>query len=116
MYVLVEENPNCSSEERMLSQSGPSRVVSHLRLPGPDGVVEWWQVTAVEEGERFGTAQAVEIEDSGAGNAWLIYGGLWGIRFRLENSSSPWSLSDKSQWGTPFKVLDISGEDIRFES
>jgi hypothetical protein len=114
MYLLIEENPNCSGEERQLSHAGPTKTVAHVRLSGPAVSPAWWSVTGVDEGGTFSPAQAVQIEDSGAGNAWLIFGGLWGLRFRPENSGSPWSLDDKSQWGEAFKVLDISGEDIRF--
>lgn len=113
MYLVVEENPNCSPDERRFSTLGSPRTVTHLQIDGPNGNRGWWGATGVDEGGAFVPAQAILMEDSGAGNVWLIYGGSWGLRFRKEESSD-WSLADKSQWGEPFKVLDISGEDIRF--
>lgn len=115
MYLLVEENPNCPGEERRLTESGAIKIVTHLRLDGPTGSPTWWAVTGVDENEIYRPAEAVQIEDSGAGNAWLIFGGLWGLRFRPEESKAEWSFQEKSQWGEAFKVLDISGEDIRFQ-
>lgn len=98
-----------------MAESGPQRLVSHLRLEGPDRVAQWWEATGVDDGEKYGPARAVRVDDSGAGSAWLIFGGTWGLRFKPEGSKAAWSLTDKSQWGEPFKVLDISGDDIRFD-
>jgi hypothetical protein len=114
MYLVIEDNSNCEAQERVFSELGNHRPVSHLRLEGPDGTLAWWETAAVNSDGSFGPAQAVQVEDSGAGNAWLIFGSNWGLRFRQEGSKSLWSLTDSFQWGEPFKVLDISADDIRF--
>src|SRR5436190_17812306 len=114
MYLVVEENPNCSADERVFSESGKIKPVARLNVEQPSRIRAWCDVTGVEEGGAFTPAQAVQVEDSGAGTAWLIFGGTWGLRFRPAGSTGDWSLSNSSQWGVPFKVLDISGEDISF--
>jgi len=113
MFIIIEENPNCLAEERIFSPSGPKKTVRQIQVNTKNGD-QWCDVMGVESDGSFPTAQAVQIEDSGAGTAWLVFGGSWGIRLRPTGNPQTWSLTDKSQWGEPFKVLDISGEDIKF--
>jgi hypothetical protein len=108
MYLIVEENPNCAPEERMFRESGSRRLVERLELEKPDGKTTLCDVRGVEDGGAFGPAYAVQVEDSGAGTAWLIYGGNWGLRFRETGQKDEWSLKNPSQWGEPFLVLDIN--------
>ena len=68
----------------------------------------------MDESGNFIPAAAIQVEDSGAGVAWLIHGGIWGLRLQPLESNEPWSVSDSKQWGVPFLVLDSSGTDIRF--
>ena|SRR5688572_774685 len=116
MYLLVEDNPNCPSEERVFSEQSSIRGVARLHLEVNGRVGQWYDVTGVEEGGQFVPAKAVQVEDSGAGIAWLIFGGAWGLRLRLCGSSQPWALENPEQFGTPFKVLDSSGTEIDFQS
>jgi hypothetical protein len=116
MYLIIEENPNCLGEERVFSESGPLKLVKKLNLDAPDGKRAWFEVAAVDEPNTFSPAHGVQVEDSGAGNAWLIFGGNWGLRFRITGSADAWSLDNPAQWGTAFKVLDIAAEDIEFEN
>jgi hypothetical protein len=113
MYLVIEENPNCVADERVFSESGKTKPVAQLNVEQPSGIRAWCDVMGVEEGGVFAPAQAVQVEDSGAGNAWLIFGGSWGLRFRPSGSTAEWSVTNSSQWGVPFKVLDFSGEDIK---
>jgi len=113
MYLIVDDNPNCGGEERVFAESGEKRPVQKVQVDSPDGIPVWCEVTGVEEGGVFVPAVATRVEDSSDGTAWLIYGGLWGIRLRM-TPSSPWSLNDKTQWGRPFLVLDGSGAGIKF--
>ena len=111
MYLLVEENPNCPSDERVFAESGSHKEV--LEIEAKDS---WWAVTGVEEGGKFFPAKAVRVDDSADGTAWLVYGGNWGLRLKDRNKNEPWSLEDKSQWGLPFLVLDSSGSSIKFKN
>ncbi len=114
MYLIVEDNPNCRQDERVFSESGPQKGVAQMNLEMPSGQRSWCDVIGVEEGGTFIPAKAVQVEDSGAGNAWLIFGGMWGLRFKKPGIKEEWSLTSPNQWGVPFKVFDISAEDIRF--
>jgi hypothetical protein len=115
MYVIVEENQNCSGEERVFNALGEPRLVQAIQTPHPTGGEVWCDVVGVEENGEFSSALGIQVEDSGAGLAWLIRGGLWGIRFKPQTENEPWSLSNPHQWGTAFKVLDSSAADIRFK-
>ena len=48
-------------------------------------------------------AYALSIEDSGDGEAWLIYGGKHGIRLRSTSSTKKnFSLQNKDEWGEKY--------------
>jgi len=110
---MVEENPNTVGDERMFSTSGDQLTVQRVRWATPTGL-SWCDVSSVNEDQTFSSTKAVQVEDSGAGNAWLIFGGAWGIRLKPVGSTEDWSLTSKTQWGLPFLVLDISAADIEF--
>lgn len=116
MYLIVEENPNSLSDERVFSTSGEKRGVSKLNLPNPrTKATIWCDVTGVTENGHFEKAFAQRVEDSSDGTAWLVFGGSWGLRLRDGDNPSPWSLDNPDQWGLPFVVLDSSGTAIQFE-
>lgn len=116
MFIVVEENPNCGPEERMLAESGPHKEVAEVEATSPARKEAWWAVTGVDENGVFIPAKRVRVDDSADGTAWLVYGGLWGLRFKPQGDSSPWSLDDKNQWGAPLLVLDSSGSSIKLKS
>lgn len=116
MMIFVDENPNCGWVERVFQESGPVRPVAQIQVETPSGQHEWCEVMGVDANGEFKTAFAVVVDDSGAGTAWLVYGGAWGIRYRTAGNTDPWSLKDANQWGEPFKVLDSSGAEIRFKN
>jgi len=53
----------------------------------------------------------VRIEDSSQGEAFLIYGGDWGVRLRPADNDGAWAHENGSQWGEPYLVL-ADAEDI----
>lgn len=65
----------------------------------------------LDERSPLTEAMAVQVEDSGSGAAWLIYGGDAGLRLRPAGSESEWSLSDPEQFGETHLVLG-DAEDI----
>lgn len=105
MFLAIEESPNSPADERVFSESGDARVIDRLLIDDPKGVSTWCEAASVESG-AFGPARAVQVEDSSAGSAWLIFGGGWGVRFKPAGLDEAWSLSDQRQWGAPFLVLD----------
>ena len=118
MQIDVEAGPNVpSSEQFVFNELGRPRRVQALRveLGGREmrcevtGVAPANEASAGTRGVRWVPARAVKINDSSEGHAFLIYGGEWGIR--LKSGPGPWDLSDRAQWGEPFKVYG-SEEDI----
>jgi hypothetical protein len=117
MHLIIDDNPNCSYEERVFGSSGGIKKVSCIRVEKPGNASpEWWDVMGVNENKEFSPAQAVRVEDSADGTAWLIYGGNWGLRLKKMGTNSPWSLEDAHQWGAPFFVLDSKGASIQFQT
>ena len=54
------------------------------------------------------------MEDSGAGSAFIVFGGNWGIRLKLENDTGGWNLQDNNQWGEGYLSLGEE-RDLRYE-
>ncbi len=114
MYVLIEENPNSSPEERVFAAHGEVKTVRCVQIRPPNkSDVQWCDVTAVENDGSFGAAHVVRVDDSADGTAWLVHGGAWGLRLRLKDSADTWSLDNNNQWGLPFLVLDSSTSSLQ---
>lgn len=110
MRVDVEESLNGAfNEQFVFNELGKPREVRAI-LAARRGRETLCEVTGVDREGRWVPAHAVKIADSSEGHAYLIYGGIWGIRLKPEGGG-PWDFSDKEQWGEPFKVYG-SEEDI----
>jgi len=83
MFLIIEENENCQGEERVFSESGPHKPVKQIQVDIPGKGVGWCDVMGVEENQSFVPANSVQVEDSGAGTAILVFGGILG------NSNAP---------------------------
>ena len=107
MYIEVdvEESPNCdlSLVKVFESNEGP-RIISRVQASRPGYPPEIWNITGWSE-QGPSPAFAAKVSDSGEGIVLLIYGGNLGIRLKPTNSTSPWSLMDKNQWGEPCLLL-----------
>ena len=114
MFVIVEDNPNCAPDERVFPTFGERRAVRGVFTDIPGEAAGWCAVTGVDESGAFVPATAQRMEDSSDGVAWLVSGGMWGLRFRRDGDAEAWSLSSQRQWGLPFLVLDQSGQGLRF--
>jgi hypothetical protein len=108
MYLIVEENKNSTPDERVFAESGTPKNIRRIKIDTPFGPDQWCVAAAVEEGGQFASAQAVQVEDSADGTVWLVFGGMWGVRFRREVDQGDWALDNTAQWGLPFLVLDSS--------
>ncbi len=108
MYIEVEDNPNCSGRDPMrYRELGPPEVITKIRLFDRRDDGEWCLVTGVRNNpaDPWEPARVQRVEDSGVGVAYLVYGGLWGIRLCPVDRAQPWSLSDQDQWGEPYLLL-----------
>lgn len=115
MILSLDENPNCEGmDDRRYKTIGPPRKISHIKIydEDPEGVL--CQVTGWSDQAEAPTCPvyAQKIEDSGDGEAILIFGGPWGLRLKPTNPEE-WSLNNPRQWGEPFLILD-STEDLTF--
>ena len=88
--VLVEPNPalphGISLRYKAESAVRPATHVLYEPDDGPDGL---WQVVGVDARGQDVPARAVQVEDSGAGTSWLIWGGAWGLRLRQDGMEVP---------------------------
>jgi hypothetical protein len=109
LMLEVEDNPNCDGVPQLIFNTlGESRQVTEViaadfgKDPAPHRVTGW-----SSEGDGSPCpAYAVPIEESGAGQALLVYGGDWGLRFMPVEVDEEWSLDSSNQWGENFLSLD----------
>ena len=115
MRIEVQESPNCGSTEqfeyRELSQVKRVRAI----VAEEGGKETTLDVTGVAKGGLWESARCVKIADSGAGFAFLIFGGEWGIRLKPSWHQAKWDLGDPIQWGEPFKIYGEE-KDIVYET
>lgn len=104
MRIEVEDSENCGGTEQFVYRElGPVRSVKAI-LAEDHGKEVALEVTGVSRGGGWTSARCVKIADSGAGFAFLIFGGEWGIRLKPEWHKADWDLADPRQWGEPFKI------------
>ncbi len=113
MEIEVPLNPNCQGTDQFVFQELESaRPIRGLRISERGKDIDCDVVGVTSDGQ-FVQAYARKIADSGAGYAYLIYGGDWGIRLRPSQTvPDPWDLKDSRQIGEPFKIYAY--EDILF--
>ena len=105
MQIQVDENPNCEPSEQYVFQEIESpKPIQGIKVT--EGQKESsCEIVGVNQDGVFSQAHVVKITDSGAGFAYLIYGGNWGIRLKpQEHAKEAWDISNKHQWGEPFKI------------
>lgn len=113
MHLFIDENPNCSPEERVFSAHGKIKLISQVQLDRAPWGVAWFDVVGMDDTGKITPVQAQLVDDSADGTAWLVTGGPWGLRLRKEGSTDKWDLKNSNQWGVPFLVLDRFGTDMR---
>jgi hypothetical protein len=116
VIVEVESNSNCEQAffGRFKELSRP-RQVSQIKLfdRRPDG--EWCDVTGWSDDpdQPCCPAWTCPVEDSGAGTTHLVYGGIFGLRFKPVENEESWSLESRNQWGEAY-VAVADSKDLRF--
>jgi hypothetical protein len=116
VIVEVESSENCeASVFARFKEIGHARPVQQVKLydRNPDG--EWYWITGWSDDERMPAcpAYAQLVEDSGAGLTHLVYGGLYGLRFKPINIEEAWNLESPRQWGETYLSL-ASDRDLRY--
>jgi hypothetical protein len=118
MFVEVESNPNCEqSVFARFKEAGPAKRVVQVRSNERDPQGEWCWITGWTDdaANHLCPAYAQLVEDSGAGLAYLVFGGLWGIRMKPVALAEAWDIDSLRQWGEPYLSL-ADAKDIRFEA
>lgn len=108
MFVEVESNPNCETSlfARFKEIGPPKRVVQVKSFERrPEG--EWCWVTGWTDDpdQPRCPAYSQPVEDSGSGLAYLVLGGIWGVRLKPVSLDEDWSLGSPNQWGEPYLSL-----------
>lgn len=107
--IEIEENENCSGvPERVYEALGEPVRVSRVKAYQPRGPYDWCRVTGWSsegDGEPV-EAYCVKVRDSGAGTAYMVYGGDWGVRLMAGGADERRSLDSQAQWGEPYILLD----------
>ncbi len=108
MFLKFEENPNLGFvDDRVFQERSDPKIVTHI-LRERNGQEVWCPIVGLtEKGERI-PAQACKVEDSGEGTCYLVYGGLWGLRF-IDPAT-------QTTWDEAFLLLPPDAQDIRFLS
>ncbi len=116
MIVEVEPNENCdSSFFARFKEAGPARPVVQVRLSERNPSGEWYWVTGWSDNAKAPVCQAYAqlVEDSGSGLAYVVFGGIYGLRLRPITLEEPWSLQSSHQWGEAYLSLaDV--RDVRY--
>jgi len=107
MIVEVESNENCETGMFVrFKEVRPARAVLQVRLYERNPAGEWFRVTGWrDQDDPLCPAYAQLVEDSGSGFALLVYGGIYGLRFKPAHGDEPWSLADATQWGEAYLLL-----------
>lgn len=116
MIVEVESNENCeASFFARFKEAGPARPVAQVRLFEHNPAGEWYWVTGWSDNAETPACQAYAqlVEDSGSGLAHLVYGGIYGLRFKPITIEEPWSLASPHQWGEAYLSL-ASDRELRY--
>ena len=116
LMLEVEDNANCDGVPQLIfnTMGEPRQVVEVIagdfgQAPILHRVTGW-----SSEGDGSPCpAYAVTIEESGAGQALLVFGGDWGLRFIPASIEEEWSLDSLNQWGENFLSLDDESQ-VRF--
>jgi len=116
VIVEVEANENCeASVFARFKEIGPARPVLQVKLYDRNPAGEWYWVTGWSDNIEAPPCRAYAqlVEDSGAGLTHLVYGGLYGLRFKPINIEEAWDLESLHQWGETYLSL-ASDRDLRF--
>ena len=108
IYLEIDENDNSEYMPMQVFEALADPVpVSRVRLfePGREhGVYEVTGWSSEGDGSPC-PAMYAPVSDSGQAEAYLVFGGDWGVRFRPDGSPADWDTANGEQWGEPFLAL-----------
>ena len=116
MILEVESNENCEAScFARFKEAGPARPVDQIRLYDRNPAGEWYWITGWSDNGQAPACQAYAqlVEYSGAGLAHLVYGGIYGLRFKPIRTEEAWNLESSHQWGDTYLSL-TDDRDLRY--
>ena len=116
MFLEVESSKNCElSLFLRFKEVEPPKPVIQIKSYERASNGEWCDVVGYSDDEDtpWSTAMAQPVEDSGAGLAILIFGGVGGIRLKPVSCEEAWNLESRKQWGETHLLLADS-RDLRY--
>ena len=117
LMLEVEDNANCDGVPQLIFNTldEPRQVTEVIAGDfGQDATLHRVTGWSSQGNGSPCPAYAVRIQESGAGEALLVYGGGdWGLRFMPVALEEEWSLDSPNQWGENFLSLDNESQ-VRF--
>jgi hypothetical protein len=117
MVVEVESNENCEAGAFVrFKEVEAARSITQVRIYDRTSTGEWCWVCGWTDHptQAAGAAFAQLVEDSGAGLAYLVFGGLHGIRLKPVAIEEEWDVASTRQWGEPYLLL-ADASDLRYK-
>jgi hypothetical protein len=108
VLLLIDANDNCAEGGSWrFNELEPPRPVARVRLYDSAPMGCWFEVVGWNDDPDRPVCGATmrKIDDSGSGVAFLITGGVWGVRLKPVEDPSEWSLRDDQQRGKPYLIV-----------
>jgi len=116
MFLEVESSDNCETSLFLrFKELGPSRTVTQVKSYERSPAGEWCDVVGYTDDVEnpWCVASAQPVEDSGAGLAILIFGGVGGLRLKPVSCKEPWDVKSPQQWAETHLLIGDS-RDLRY--
>lgn len=117
MFIEVESNPNCETSVFLrFKELGPAQRLRQVKSYEHSSRGEWCDVVGWTADDDHPECQAMvqPVEESGRGAAYVVFGGLWGLRLKKEGVQEDWSLESPDQWGEAYLLL-TERHDLRLD-
>lgn len=116
MFLEVESGENCEMSVFLrFKEVGPPKAVVEIKIYDRSPKGEWCDVVGFTDDEEnpWCVAMAQPVEDSGAGLAILIFGGVGGLRLKPVSCEEEWNLESPRQWAETHLLIGDS-RDLRY--
>lgn len=117
MFIEVESNANCEGSVFLrFKELGPVRRATQVKSYERSPKGEWCDIVGWSDDPEHPmcSAFAQPVEDSGAGLAHLVFGGIGGVRLKPASLQEEWSLKSSNQWGEPYLLLS-NAQDVQYD-
>ncbi|MGE3153333.1 MAG: hypothetical protein AB7G48_03990 [Nitrospiraceae bacterium] len=98
MIIEVESSDNCETALFVrFKEVSPARPLLQVRLYDRNPAGAWYWVVGWSDNGAAPVcpAHSQVVEDSGSGLAHVVFGGLYGLRFKPIDLDEPWDLGNR---------------------